>query len=803
MAAGLIGREREEAAVVQLLRSGSARLLTLVGTGGVGKTRLALAVAASLRGAYDDGAAFVDLSALRDPALVAPTVARALGLRAEGAQDARDLLLAYLHERSLLLVLDNFEQVAAAAPLVADLIAHCAHLALLVTSRAALHLRAEQIFPVQPLSTPDPHAALVEEMAGYAAVRLFVARARAVKPDFGLDTHNLAQVAQICRRLDGVPLAIELAAARVTLLPPAALLARLELRLGLLTGGARDLPDRQRTMRSTIGWSYELLGTAEQTLFQRLAVFAGGCTLEAADAVCNLDGMLDTLTALDNLRDQSLLHRAHVEAEPHGLRIVMLETIRDYALERLAAGGELEEVRRAHALYYLRLAEESESELHGPAEGNWLDRLEREHDNLRAALAWSLQPDPSGQMAERRLAGLRLGAALGEFWHTRGHVAEGRTWLEPLLAPGLVGESADEMTVWERALTAAAWLAQAHEDFTRAAVLFEESVARRRARVGQDAGLTDLLINTALIAVVNGDYHRAADLLEESLAMHRAMNNREGIGRGGLGLSLFRFGMVLRTRGDFARAIALYDECLALHRDLGDREGMAIALLGRADIARDQGDVALVHHYCTQSLAIFGDLDVQWGRGFALNNLALAACLQRDPDLALSLAEESARIFRTLGAGNSLGEALTTLARVYRERCELDRASEVLHKALHLAWTRGPRWFVAAGLEEAAYLALAHGQARQAARLLGAAYALRGRMGAPLPPASRPALEAASAAIRAAVGETWPVAWTEGAACPPEEIVAEAQLTLAAHWVPAKAGRTPQDAAQPAPPCNR
>jgi predicted ATPase len=383
----LIGREQEVAEACALLLRPGVRLVTLTGTGGVGKTRLGLHIATALLGAFADGVCFVSLAPMSDPALVVPTIAAALGIREIGGSILLDLLKAYLRDKCLLLLLDNFEQVVDAAVQVADLLAVCPQLKVLVTSRAALHIRGEQEFVVPPLAVPDPkHLPDLLTLSTYEAVELFLQRIQAVKPEFHLTDANATAVAEMCIRLDGLPLAIELAAARIKLLSPQALLTRLEHRLNLLTGGARDVPERQQTLRNTIEWSYDLLSPGEQLLFRRLAVFVGGCTLEAVEAICTtLDGEATAvLERVTSLVDKSLISQQEQVGGEY--RLMMLETIREYGLECLTASGEMETTRRAHAYYYLLLAEEADPELWGHQQSMWFERLEREHENLRAGL---------------------------------------------------------------------------------------------------------------------------------------------------------------------------------------------------------------------------------------------------------------------------------------------------------------------------------------------------------------------------------------------------------------------------------
>jgi predicted ATPase len=415
------------------------RLLTLTGPGGTGKTRLGLQVAADLLEDFESGVFFVPLEALRDPTLVASSIARTLGLQDRAGQVLLDSLRESLQDKQMLLVLDNFEQVVAAAPLVAELLAACPRLKCLVTSRVVLRLRGEHEFPVPPLDLPDPrHLPAMDTLSQYAAVELFIQRALALKPDLRVDNATAPAVVAICVRLEGLPLAIELAAARIKLFPPQALLARLGRRLELLRGGTRDMPERHQTLRHAIAWSYDLLEAGEQALFRRLAVFAGGCTLEAAEVVCQAvhapaagpGQSLEVLDGVASLVDKSLLRQqAQVSGEP---RFRMLETLCEYGLECLTASGEEPAVRRAHADYYRVLVEAAEPALTGPAQEAWLEQLEAEHDNVRAALRWA---EESGE-AEM---GLRLAGALCQFWLIRGHLREGQEWFARLL--GLAGAS--------------------------------------------------------------------------------------------------------------------------------------------------------------------------------------------------------------------------------------------------------------------------------------------------------------------------------------------------------------------------
>ncbi len=678
----LIGRAREEEEVARLLGRGDVRLLTLMGPGGVGKTRLAQQVAAVVGDAFADGVVTVGLTDLRDPALMLPTVARALGLREVVGQPVEERLRTALRGGERLLLLDNFEQVVAAGPALAALLGACPGVTALVTSRAALRVRGEREFAVAPLALPAPEdGADPAAVARAPAVALFVQRAQAVRPDFALDAGNAADVAALCRRLDGLPLALELAAARLTLFTPRALLTRLERRLPLLTGGAHDLPARQRTLRDTLAWSYDLLAPAERALFRRLAVFVGGCTPEAAVAVCD-DGSggaagAGVLAGLASLVEQSLLRRAEGEGAGQEARVGMLETIREYATEFLEGSGEAAERRRRHAAHYAALAEAATA---GAVEARpaatewrgWLGRLEREQGNLRAALAWA------GAGADADALGLRLAAALTPYWALRGQLTEGQAWLDALLALDAGASRPAPAAVRARALDGAGRLATLRGDFGRALALGEELVALRRD-AGEPRALAAALDALGAAARAWGDPARAAALHTESLSLDRAAGDLEGRIR-----ALAHLGLVAHARGDEAEATARHAEGLALCRAADDPRGVVAALIGFGDMGRQGGDYARAAALLEESVALSRARGDAAGLAYALGHLALVTRERGGYARAAALYTESVPLCRA--AGDTSGVAWWTLGLgdVARDRGDAVRATALCAESLAL-----------------------------------------------------------------------------------------------------------------------
>jgi len=632
----LVGRARELEAVQDLLFDPAVRLVTVTGPGGIGKTRLALEAAHQLVNDFAAGVAFVPLAQIRDPSLVLGSIARVLGIAEEPDRAVIDLLREALRDQEGLLLLDNVEQVLAAAVDLAELLTVCPDVKLLVTSRESLHLRAEHLLLVPPLPTPplrsgrgDPLA--VRAVSRFEAVTLFTQRTRAVNSTFTLTDDNTAAVAELCARLDGLPLAIELAAARGRHFSPAELLAGLADRFALLSEGYRDLPARQQTMRDAIAWSDDLLDPAEQTLFHRLAIFAGGCTPDAAAAVCRAPGDidLDIAAGLDTLVSQSLLRRETVEGEH---RYAMLETIRDYGREMLAASGEADVVQREHALFFQRLAERAAPELDGPNSVAWLDRLEIEQANLRAALAWSLDRDDAA-------IGMTIAIGAYRFWDARGHIEEGRTWLDRVLAAAV------------------------------------DAPLSLRAQAYQAA---------ASLAGSQDDVHGSEALDWAALEIQRQLGDAVGIAR-----TLGRLGRIARMRGDATESERLLHEALTVGRELGDARGVAKALNDLGMAAAYRGDYDDARPLYAQARQAYHELGDHGGVAHALNSLADLASRRDDHEEARRLGEEACQLFRHLGEIRGLAATLINLGDAYTHLGDLPSALKILDEAVSLGREHG------------------------------------------------------------------------------------------------------------------
>ncbi len=715
-----IGREKETAEVKRLLQK--TRLLTLTGTGGCGKTRLSLQVASSLEAEYPDGVWFVDLTTIVDPPLLPQAVATTLDLREEPGRDIFSILLDYLQPLKLLMVLDNCEHmVSACAELAANLLRNCPELRILATSRQALGITGEIAWLVPSLSHPDPRQRHpFEKLVQYEAVQLFLERAIFSRPGLIVPPDNGPAVVRVCSRLDGIPLAIELAAARVKVLTIEQIASRLDNCFRILTGGSRTALPRQQTLRAAIDWSYDLLTEKEQLLLQRLSVFVGAWGLDAAEVICS-DQSIDELEVLDllsQLIDKSLVMTEESDGE---VCYRLLETIRQYANEKLQASGGEQTLQLKHLDWYLTLAEQSQKEILSEKQSFWLDRLEAEHDNLRAAL------DRSTRASQEAETTLRLSAAMWRFWEMRGYLSEGRRWLKGALA--------------------------------MPSATFTPTAARAAA------------LNAAgMLAVYQGDYADASELLNASLETCRLLGYQ-----GETALSLNSLGVLANNRGDYEQATALFEESLAIRRELGDRRGIANSLHNLGYEAVYRGDYSQAAILGEESLSLYRQLSEKHGIAASLFLLGYVTIYSGDYKQARLLYEESLLLYRNLGETRGIASSLFFLGVAAMHTADYASAESLYKESLSLYRELGDKVGMTECLEAMSALSGALEQDARAARLFGAAAALRKAVGAPLNPSDRARYEQSLATIRGRMGEeSFSAFWSAGAALPLEDAIAYA-----------------------------
>lgn len=749
------GRADELDEIANLLRDPACRLLTLLGTGGIGKTRLAIELASRQAAAYADGVVFVGLASISDAHQLALAIGDALNLSFVGQAKPVSYLLAELRERHLLLILDNFEHLLAGITLVNEIISNAPQITVLVTSRERLRLRAEWLFEVGGLAYPteiqsEPQAA---EAVQYSAVQLFIGRVRQIQPRLPLAALALSSIVQICQYVEGMPLAIELAAASTYTMPLIEVEQRIRLNLDTLTTHFYDASPRQRSLRATFDYSWDLLDEPERRLFSRLAVFRGGCTPASAQQVAG------ATPALVNILVNKSLLRQSDEPEP---RFTFLEPLREYALEKLAEYGEMAVQQQAHARYFLALAQAAPGQWGNTREDEITVQLDREHDNLRAALRWARD---SGETT----IALQLGMSLWRFWRRGGYISEGRIWLEDLLALEFDSSDPDLMTTRLRLIEQSAWLAADQNDYKRSRELFEQARTLRRT-LGETEDAVVFLVNEAFQARAVGRYTAGVSLLEDTIARHRAIGNDDARSRADMGHSLYTLGMMLREGGEFGRAAALIEEGIRNFNEIGDREAVAQGLLGLSDLGRDQGDPVQVRQYCEPALPIFREFGTQWAVGFALINLGLADYLEGNLTEARTTIENALTLFRTVQNDGALAEGQIALGVVSQAQGDLTAAFKAQIGALQMALQIGPRLVVAMALDGLAATLTRLGQFETAVQCLAVSSTLRDEMNTPVRPVDQPSLNQAIDKLQSTLGDAFIDLWSSAATFPPESI---------------------------------
>ncbi len=716
-----VGRREDLAAVQRLLTSEDVRLVTLTGPGGTGKTRLSLQVASQLLDGFPDGAFFVSLAEVSDSTFVIPRIAEVLGVREGSNRPLLGALKDYLQNQRLLLILDNFEHLISAAPVVADLLTAVPQVKVLVSSRTVLRLTGEHEYPLQPLDIPAPaDQPALDQLRHNESVQLFAQRAQAANPSFEVTPQNASDIAEICRRLEGLPLAIELAAARTKLLPPKAMLSRLSHPLALLTGGARDRPARQQTLRNTLEWSYSLLGEPERVLFARLSVFAGGFDLDAAEPVCNQDGRLDVMTGIESLLNNSLIRQ---EEDLNGQRrFKMLETVREYAHEQLEARGELESAQKAHAVYYYKaaLAGTPYFQAHGPNNMAWLRRLDVENDNIRAALACGLSmPEASLQISQIMLP-------LTWFWYRRGFLGEGRRWADQYLASSLASQ----------------WTLE-HARF---------------------------LHSRAMLSLWQGDLKRARADAEQAVATLERLESEDD-----MPLALMSLGVIYINMGKDELAHPLLKESHSLFEGAGNTYFHIIVLVHLGNVSLGLGKPDEARDWLEQAYNAVHELGENWVLSFIVNNLGEVARVQGDYEAAGRYYRESESLLRDIGDKGDLARLIHTLGYIELHEGRLDRAEERLRESVAMFRKLGNRRGLAECVAAFASLKAAQGQPQRAARLLSAAEASMKESGAAWWPADRVEIERSRAGMKAALGEEgFAAEWVKGRAMSLDQALAGA-----------------------------